>query len=942
MIRSSSCAVLVLILLSSSLWAQNAPVLQVYDGTALAPGSDSIANATGIVTFDPTPVAIPKSKTFTVKNVGTADLLLAEPIVVPPGFTLVSSFGTTTVHPGDSTTFAVALNAAKAGRLSGPLSFRTNDPLRRTFSFSLLGPVLPPPSLQILNDGSAGFSTVGTWTTDTQSGFQGDRHLSDSGDGTNTASWTFTGLLPGDYRVSATWSARAAPKVAATNAPFTLLDGTAQLATVAVNQGLAPDGFGDAGSQWQDLGGPYRITSGSLVVSLSNRADGTVIADAVRIERLGYPGQIADNSGGAIQGTWTIATNDGFQGTTQASAAGAGENEAYFIFGDLAPGQYRISVTWSPGADRATNAPYTLFVNNGLQPLTTVRVNQQLVPGSFSDAGATWEDLGGLGNLFPITGTALVVRLSNAANGTVIADAVRLQRVNTPQVSTASDTVRLLEQATFGPTTALIQQVRSIGFDAFLSEQFTAPASSYPTLPLMPTNQAVGCPAGSPATCVRDNYTMYPLQNRFFVNALYGPDQLRQRVAFALHEIFVISGVDIPQPSWMAPYLQILDRNGFGNYRQLLEEITLNPGMGTYLSMAGSTKAAPNENYAREILQLFSIGLDQLNPDGTVQLDANNNRIPTYDQNAVDNFAKAFTGWNLAKGQGVLNYIDPMVATQANHDIGVKTLLNGVQLPANQSAQQDLKDTLDNIFNHPNVGPFIGKQLIQHLVTSTPNPAYVARVAAVFNNDGTGVRGNLQAVVLAILLDPEARGDFKSDPAYGHLREPSLFICNLLRAFNAQSADGKKPSDGYLDPQSVAMGMDVFRPPSVFSYFPIGKVVGSTGTQPVLGPEFGIDTTATALTRANFVNTMVFGKIGTGTNSPNGTALNLSGLLVLALDPPKLVDTLDTLLMHGSMPSDMRDAIITAVNAVASTNPLKRAQTALYLVATSSQYQVQR
>jgi uncharacterized protein (DUF1800 family) len=504
-----------------------------------------------------------------------------------------------------------------------------------------------------------------------------------------------------------------------------------------------------------------------------------------------------------------------------------------------------------------------------------------------------------------------------------------------------ADVVRFLEQATFGPTTELISHVQRNGFDAYLDEQFAAPASSYPTLPLYPTTRdSVNCPSNS--ACQRDNYTLYPLQNRFFVNAMYGSDQLRQRVAFALHQIFVVSGVEITQPSWMAPYLQTLDRNAFGNYRQLLYEITVNPAMGNYLDMAGNTKTNPNENYAREVLQLFSIGTVKLNLDGSPQLDAADQPLPAYTQTTVNNFARVFTGWRLAPSPstGVPNYIDPMVTNEAQHDTGSKTLLNGASLPAGQSARKDLDDALDNIFNNPNVAPFISKQLIQHLVTSNPTPAYVTRVASVFNDNGAGVRGDLKAVVRAILLDDEARGDMKTASNYGRLRHPAQFITNILRLFDATSANRLTNSDGYLNPQSSPMGMDIFRPASVFSYYAPGTVV--SGTSGVRGPEFGILSTSTAIRRANFINTIVFTNIAVSTNAPNGTSIDLSAMQALAGNPAQLVDKLNELMMHNSMSASMRDSIINAVAAVPSSNTLKRARTAVYLVASSSQYQVQR
>jgi uncharacterized protein (DUF1800 family) len=506
---------------------------------------------------------------------------------------------------------------------------------------------------------------------------------------------------------------------------------------------------------------------------------------------------------------------------------------------------------------------------------------------------------------------------------------------------TRADVVRFLEQATFGPTRELVAHVQQVGFRGFLNEQFEAPPSSYPTLPLYPTTRdPAACPTNS--ECQRDNYTMYPLQNRFFVNALYGPDQLRQRIAFALHQILVVSGVEVTQPSWMAPYLQTIDRNALGNYRTLLYDITLNPGMGNYLDVANNTRVNPNENYAREILQLFSIGTVRLNPDGTQQLDGDGQPLATYTQSTVNNFARVFTGWRFAPAPapGVPNYIDPMVANDAQHDVGEKTLLNGVVLPAGQNAAKDLNDAIDNIFNDPNVGPFISKQLIQHLVTSNPSPSYVARVASAFDGATSGVRGDMRAVVEAILLDPEARGPLKTDPNYGHLRHPALLITGLLRAFSARGAGGNPTSDGYLNPQSVSMGMDVFRPPSVFSYFSPAAVAPGTGG--LRAPEMGLFTTSTSLRRINFVNTLVFSGIPVSASAPSGTSLDLSPLQALAHAPEQMVDALNDLLMHGTMSAQMRASIVQAVSAVAATNPLKRARTAVYLVASSSQYQVER
>jgi uncharacterized protein (DUF1800 family) len=507
-----------------------------------------------------------------------------------------------------------------------------------------------------------------------------------------------------------------------------------------------------------------------------------------------------------------------------------------------------------------------------------------------------------------------------------------------------NEAIRFLEQSTFGPTPALAAHVQSVGLQAFLDEQFAATASTYPALTPYPTDNNVGCPAdpnnaNTRTICLRDNYSMYPLQARFYQNALTGPDQLRQRVAFALSQIFVTSGVDIQQPSSMAQYQQMLLNEAFGNYRQLLYDVTLSPVMGHYLNMANNDKpnpttgVAPNENYAREVLQLFSVGLYKLNQDGTLMLDSSGNAIETYDQDdTVEGFAHVFTGWTYPTMPGATPlrhnpqyYIGPMVAYPSNHDTGTKELLNGVILPAGQTPEKDLNDALDNIFNHQNVAPFICKQLIQHLVTSNPSPAYVGRVSAVFNNNGAGVRGDLKAVVAAILLDTEARGDVHLEPNYGHLREPALFIANLWRAFNA-SADAASTLNSY----GSSMGQNLFYSPTVFNYYPPDYVVPGTNA---VGPEFALQTTATSLARINFVNTFAYKTTG---------GFDYSALQPLAADPQKLTDALNALLMHNAMSSVMRGVVVQAVSSIPATQTLLRAQTAVYLISTSSQYQVER
>ncbi len=535
----------------------------------------------------------------------------------------------------------------------------------------------------------------------------------------------------------------------------------------------------------------------------------------------------------------------------------------------------------------------------------------------------------------------------------------------------SGDRIRFLEQATFGPTVALDNRIRRIGLRTWLSEQFAAqyPSSNnpYPNIALMPTTPPTTCDGGAddvPANCGRDTYTMYQPQTWFYKEALYGEPQLKHRVSWALSQLWVISGVDTQQSSWMLTYHQKISQNAFGNWRTLMQDITLNPGMGNYLDMIRSTRNNPNENYPREILQLFNVGLFMLNQNGTLQLDGQGNPIPTYDQDDVNNFTKVFTGWRdcnvLASCPnsvpGSPNYKDPMMLVPNNHDLTAKTLLTypgstttniaactGCNAAAITTyANNSLNQALDNIYNHPNVAPFVSKYLIQQMVTSDPTPAYVGRVAAVFNANRTSPT-QMKEVVKAILLDPEARGNAKTDPTYGKLREPVQLMTNLFRQVGVTDAAGTGSSDGDINRFSSAMAQNVFNAPTVFNFYPPNYIVPGTS---LLGPEFAIFNTGTAIGRANFGNSMIYGQINVSLpNTPNGTRLNLTELQALATADTtsnQLLDVLNQRLMHGTMSSQMRSQIMTATNAVASTDPLGRARAALYLVITSSQYQVQR
>jgi uncharacterized protein (DUF1800 family) len=495
---------------------------------------------------------------------------------------------------------------------------------------------------------------------------------------------------------------------------------------------------------------------------------------------------------------------------------------------------------------------------------------------------------------------------------------------------------RFLDQATFGATPTGIAHVAQIGLQAYLNEQFAATPSTFPDVATL-------------------NGAAPSAQSVWMHNALTGQDQLRQRMAFSLGQIWVISGVTINASAEYVPLLRILQNDAFGNFRQLMEDVTLSPAMGDYLNMVNNDKPDPakgthaNENYAREIMQLFTIGLAKLNPDGTPKLDASGNPIATYDQTTIQEMSRALTGWtypNLAgrttptSGHNPVNFVGQMVAVEANHDTGPKTLLNGTVVPAGQTSAQDLKSALDNIFNDPDVGPFICRNLIEHFVTSNPNGAYLSRCTAAFNDNGSGVRGDLKAVLSEILLDTEARrADYPNAAAAndGHLREPILFVTSVLRNLNA-TVDATGNAERTLVGLATNMGQTLLYSPTVFNYYPPDWLIPGTR---IYGPEFALQTTATATVRVNFVNSAVGGVNNGPVFAPvTGMSVDVSPYASLANDSNTLLDALDTIMMHGQMSSQMRASVKTAVDAIAVANATQRAKTAIYLIGSSSQYQV--
>jgi uncharacterized protein (DUF1800 family) len=493
----------------------------------------------------------------------------------------------------------------------------------------------------------------------------------------------------------------------------------------------------------------------------------------------------------------------------------------------------------------------------------------------------------------------------------------------------AGAAARFLDQASWGPTPASVGQLQQMGIASWLAAQFAMNTSEIPDQPILTS-------AGLP------NRDTHPVQAAFFQNTVTGPDQLRQRVAFALSQIWVVSsGGGVPDAYAYPPYWRIFRDNAFGNYRDLIRAVTLSPAMGRYLNMANNNKAnamkntSANENYARESMQLFTLGLIELNPEGTPVLDQNKNPIPTYDQTVVTNMAKLYTGWTYPTTPGAKAHINnpeyyfgQMFAVESEHDTTAKTIFANITIPAGQTAEEDLESLLDAFMAQPSMAPFVSQQLIEHLVTSNPSSQYIARVSSVFQNDGNGVTGNLQAVIKAILTDPEARaGDDPTapvNPAFGHLREPVLFMPNILRGLNATLSS---KSTVYYDTSDLSENL--FDAPSVFSYFsPQYRVQGG-----LLGPEFQIYTTQTAVDRTSIISAILYGQIDKG-----GTTVNLDPFVQRADTTNILLSYISSIFLHGSMSPGLTQAATDAIDAAAT--PLAKAQAALYVVLTSAEYQV--
>ncbi len=528
----------------------------------------------------------------------------------------------------------------------------------------------------------------------------------------------------------------------------------------------------------------------------------------------------------------------------------------------------------------------------------------------------------------------------------------------------APEAARFLTQTTFGATDASIAELRAAGYSDWIAQQIAMPVSGS-HLAFMQERRAL---PGAPNPSVNEFY------GSFWQQAATAPDQLRQRVKLALSEMFVISVADPNvDPLGAASYYDMLGANAFGNYRTLLEQVTLHPMMGIYLTWMANQKEdpatgrQPDQNYAREVMQLMTIGVSRLNLDGAVQTDANGKPIPTYAAEDVSGLSKVLTGyswysprrpttpsWGATRTRAPSSR--PMIAYPAFHSISAKpSSVRRSRLRPRRTRRGDLKIALDTLFNHPNVGPFVSRQLIQRLVTSNPSPAYVARVARVFNNNGAGVRGDMAAVIRAILMDAEARSAAAAlDPNFGKLREPVVRMGNWIRVTNATSQTG-----GWLIPSTSAntsLGQSALASPSVFNFWRPGYSPPNTriGVQGLVGPEFQVVDEVSVAGYLNTLQTTV--DAGIGSTAPAGgrdVRTTYAAEIALARDPGALVERMNLLLLNGQMSPALRSRIVDAVTGVAipggSATPtqinnalLNRSKLAVYMSMASAEYLAQR
>lgn len=517
------------------------------------------------------------------------------------------------------------------------------------------------------------------------------------------------------------------------------------------------------------------------------------------------------------------------------------------------------------------------------------------------------------------------------------------------KVAKEADADRLAKQATFGPTQAVVDRIVSIGTSAWIDEQLAATDSSYADLAVWTSLDTC---AVTDNVCNRRYFNREPVAMRFYQNALSKPDQLRQRVAFALSQLLVTSTLDTNNTAGMAGYQQILLANALGNYRDILMGVTMNSYMGAYLDMADSSKSAPSENYAREMLQLFTMGPDQLNIDGTPVKDASGATIANYGPDDIKGIARALTGWTYAHANGGAitdlnsrDFSQPMIMVPSRYDTTAKTFL-GTTVPAGTSQTASVAAVVDAAFNNPSTAPYIAHVLIQQLVTSNPTPAYVARVASVFANNGSNVRGDMKAVVRAILTDSEARGASKTGDNAGKVKEPVLLMTSTARVIGMTS-------DGYaLSARDTSLGQPIFSAPSVFNFYPPDFPL--PGSTTLVSPASKLLTTGFAVLRSNLVYDWTVGAattrsefaVNTSIYNATGSTIDWSAWEAFGTDTAGMIDRMDYLLTNRQMTADQKAKLTTLAGTITDATPSlqarKRAQAMLYAVLSSPLFQVDR
>ena len=550
-------------------------------------------------------------------------------------------------------------------------------------------------------------------------------------------------------------------------------------------------------------------------------------------------------------------------------------------------------------------------------------------------------------------GVALVTLLAgcgggSSSTGTSAGGVVSVTPAPTPTPTfTEGDAARLAKQASFGPTPALVARIKELGVNGWLDEQFAATGSTYSDLAVEVRRDF--CTSGD-TVCTRQHFSRTPAAMRFYADAVMAPDQLRQRVAFALGQMVVASEAEVNSAAGIAAFNQIFLDNAFGNFRDVLARATMLGYMGDYLDMADSNKSAPSENYAREFLQLFSMGPDQLNMDGTPKLDATGARQPNYTSEDIRGVARALTGWTYARLGGAAitdgnarDYSQPMISVPTRYDNTAKSFL-GTSVAAGATQEASVAAVVDAAFNNVSTAPFVAKFLIAHLVTPNPTPAYVGRVAAVFANNGSGVRGDLKAVVRAILTDAEARG--APGAASGKVKEPVLLMAGLARVIGFTT-------DGYVFVnRDTSMGQPVMRAPSVFNFYPTDYPL--PGSITLKSPASKLLNTSNVLRWHNFVYDWTIGGDATraefalDAGLPNSSLTQplWSGWEAFGTDLDSMVARVDLLMFANTLTQTQKDALKAAAAAITHADPLiqarKRAQMMLYIAASSPLFLVDR